>query len=203
MKSSPPFVLFVRIAAALFASLIAHDARADSGFGLTLSVGGFLEFGDEAGTESGLDLWIGTAYFPSIDLDSRDAVPFIASGVQLRTGFLPLLTGPNQASPQLRVGYAFPGGADYYRNETRFDKLTNTRAKVFAIVGYRAAGAFGLDNDDGLRQNEHAVRIGIGAVAPAIPNALDAPMLDGLDLLVDVNFDGSIDRYGMDVVIGF
>jgi hypothetical protein len=168
----------------------------------SLSLGVFFEFGDEAGMAGGFDLWAGASVYPGADGQSARTAPFISPGIQLRTGFIPLLTGPTEICPQVRMGLASLAGVGSPNRDTAFDNLFMPDARLYAIAGYRWALAFGWDNMDGRRKNEEAVRLGLGAVFPAIPNGLDIPMVDGADFFVDINRGGEFDRLGFDLVMG-
>jgi hypothetical protein len=178
-------------------------AAAGDGFAPTVSFGMFFEFGDEAGSSGGFEVWAGGSYYPSVDRDAKQTTSFVSAGLELRTGLIPLLTGPNEISPQLRVGLAFLGGVGYQDNDTEFRNLTLAKAKIYGIAGYRWASGFGFDNMKGKRKSEDAFRFGIGGVIPAFPAAIDFPVPDGADFIVDVNRDGTVDRVGFDVVVGF
>ncbi len=79
----------------------------------TTSIGVFMEFGDEYGTSGGFAFWLGAALYPSVEPRAEQITGFISLGVQARTGFLPLLTGPNEVIPQLRAGLAVLGGTKF------------------------------------------------------------------------------------------
>lgn len=178
-------------------------AHGDDGVAPTVSLGLFFEFGDEAGTSGGFELWAGAAYYPSVDRSARQAAGFVAAGLELRTGLIPVLTGPNEISPQLRVGLAFLGGVGNLGNDSESENLTIARAKIYAIAGYRWVSGFGIDNLDRRRKSEDAFRLGLGVLVPAFPAAIDVPVPDGADVFVDINRDGSFDRLSFDVVLGF
>ena len=60
----------------------------------TASLGFFMEFDDEAGIAGGLTAWLGGCLFPDVEPHARQTTGFVSFGVQLRTGMLPILTGP-------------------------------------------------------------------------------------------------------------
>ncbi len=184
--------------------LATSTAHAASDVVPTVSIGVFFEFGDEAGFAGGFDVWAGAAMYPLLDDPAADgATLMVAAGLQLRTGMIPLLTGPNQISPQLRTGIAWLGGVGHLTRDTEFKNQAFSNAKLYAITGYRWAFEFGLDNLKRKRKDENAFRFGIGSVVPLIPDTLEVPMLNGVDVLGDVNLDGSFDRFGFSVFAGF
>lgn len=194
------FLLLGLVVVASFVHLPA--AQAEDAFAPTVSLGVFFEFGDEYGPTGGLEIWAGAAYYPSVDLDAEQTTGFLAAGLELRTGLIPILTGPNELSPQLRGGVVFLSGigAEGIENET--DNLSLSKAKLYGIIGYRWVSEFGLDNLEGKRKDEDAFRFGAGALFPVI-FAYDIPLIDGAEFFADVNRDGTLDRSGFDVVLGF
>jgi len=182
---------------------IAKRSYADDAVSPTFALGVFFEFGDEKGTAGGIQVWAGGTYYPEIDRDASDSLAFVSLGLQLRTGFMPVLTGPNQISPQLRAGIAIVDAANADNDGLGSRKHPLPLANLYVTAGYRLASELGLDNMDHKRKDEAAFRIGIGATVPWVPAATDAPIPDGGEFLVDINNDGSVDRIGFDMVIGF
>lgn len=180
-------------------------AVADPGVSLTTHLGVFFEFGDEAGFSGGFSLWVGSAIYPDVDPDSEEAAFFLAPGLELRTGFIPFLTGPNEISPQLRLGVAFPGPPEAMPDSISTpENLTFMDVKLAAIVGYRWAFAFGADNPDGRRQDEDAFRFGLSLAGPGLWRFTDrVPVPNMVEGFLDVNLDGSLDRGGFAVGFGF
>jgi hypothetical protein len=193
------------LAAALLPSLLAaNPAHAETRVAPTASGGFFFEFGDEAGFSGGFALWLGASLYPDVRPSKAQTTGFAALGVELRTGPIPLLTGPNQFIPQLRGGIVSLGGEDFIEDDSEFKNLTFPKYKAYGSVGYRWASSFGLDNLDGRRKDEQAFRFGVGLQSLAYLKAIDpVPSPDGLELMLDVNHDGSLDRYGFDVNLGF
>jgi hypothetical protein len=179
--------------------MAADTARADPGVAIEASLGLFVEFGDEAGTSGGFTFWVGRPVYPSVDPSSSGAAFFVSPGVELRTGFIPLLTGPNQISPQLRPGLALLGPRDERRDGLSSPPdLIFPQFKIAGVVGFRWSFAFGLDNPEGRRKTEGAMRLGLDLrsiellriTAPVvIPNVFGGH--------VDVNTDGTFDRSGL------
>jgi hypothetical protein len=173
--------------------------HADAGFAYEASIGLFVEFGDEAGTSGGFTFWAGAPFYPSVDPSQSGAAFFVSPGVELRTGFIPILTGPNQVSPQVRPGLALLGPEDLRRDGfTNPPNLMFPQFKFAGVIGYRWSFAFGLDNLEGRRKTEGAMRFGLDlrsiellrVTAPVvIPNVYGGH--------VDVNTDGSFDRAGL------
>ena len=187
----------------LFAVLCAPPARAETRVAPTASLGLFFEFGDEAGICGGFALWLGASLYPNVRPSDAQTTGFAALGAELRTGLIPLLTGPNQFSPQLRGGLVSLGGEDFVEDDSAFMNLTFPKYKAYGIVGYRWASSFGLDNLKGLRKDEDAFRLGLGFQSVAYLKAIDPyPSPNGLNLMMDINQDGSLDRYGFDVNAG-
>lgn len=202
--SKPPMRPLLPACLAVLSVLCASSpCKAEDAVSPTISLGMFFEFGDEKGTSGGFDVWVGATYYPDLNREASDTVAFASAGVQLRTGLIPVMTGPNQFSPQLRAGLAFVDAPHADEDGLGSTKRPLPKAKVYAIAGYRWAAAFGLDNMDHLRKDEQAFRVGLGAVIPAWPAALDFPIPDGGEFLVDINHDGGVDRVGFDVVVGF
>lgn len=190
----------------IFVSTVAPlEASAETGVAPAATFGMFFEFGDEAGFSGGFALWGGAAIYPDVDPSDDGAAFFVAPGVEFRTGAIPLLTGPNQISPQIRAGLAFLGAPEDRRDSVSSpDDLTFPDLKLAAILGYRWAFEFGLDNREGLRKDENAFRFGLDLSSAGFLRLLDPiPMLNNVGGIVDVNTDGSIDRYGLMVGFGF
>lgn len=170
----------------------------------TASLGFFMEFGDEAGLAGGWSAWLGGCLYPVVEPQGRQTTGFVSFGVQLRTGMLPLLTGPNEVTPQLRAGVAWLGGPDFIKSDSEFQNLTFPRAKLYGRVGYRWAFEFGWDNMDRRRRAEQAIRLGLGFQAPLINKAADLfPVPNGLEFFIDLNRDATLDRFGFDLTLGF
>jgi len=194
----------VAAGALLAFTLWASPARTETRVAPTASAGFFFEFGDEAGFSGGFALWVGASLYPDVHPSEAQTTGFAALGVELRTGPIPLLTGPNQFIPQLRGGLVSLGGEDFVEDDSEFKNLTFPRYKAYGIVGYRWASSFGLDNLDGRRKDEEAFRFGLGLQSLAYLKAIDPfPSPDGLELMMDLNHDGSLDRFGFDVNAGF
>jgi len=184
----------------LSASAWAREARIVP----TASFGLFMEFGDEAGIGGGWALWLGGCLYPSVEPKAQQNTGFLSFGVQLRTGMIPVLSGPTEVTPQLRAGLAFLGGPDFVESDSAFKNLTFPRAKVYGSLGYRWAFEFGWDNMDRRRRAEQALRLGLGFQAPLINKAAGKfPVPSGLELFVDVNRDQTLDRLGFDLTVGF
>lgn len=191
--------------ALLFTAAFPANAAAETGIAPAASLGMFFEFGDEAGFSGGFALWGGATIYPDVDPSSDGAAFFLAPGLEVRTGAIPLLTGPNQISPQLRAGVAFLGPPGERMGGTSSpDGLTFPDLKLSAILGYRWAFEFGLDNLDRRRRNEDAFRLGFDVSSAGLLRLTDPiPVLNMVGGIVDVNTDGSIDRYGFTVGLGF
>lgn len=200
-------VVLAILTCSLGGSGVAHA----KGFGGSVAFGLFFEFGDEYGPAGGLELWMGGTYYPTLeDRRAAQTTPFTSAGLQIRTGFIPLLTGPNEISPQVRAGVAWLAGTSPLTtvwgdrtDRSQSDNLMFPNGRAYGIVGYRHAFAFGFDNLGRKRKDEHALRLGAGTVWLWAPAKLDVAVPDGFDLLVDIDLEGRVDRSGFDVVVGF
>jgi hypothetical protein len=186
-------------------TLLSSDARArEARIVPTAAFGFFMEFGDEAGIAGGWALWLGGCVYPSVEPKAQQTTGFLSFGAQLRTGMIPVLSGPTEVTPQLRAGLAFLGGRDFVERDSTFLNLTFPKARVYGTLGYRWAFAFGWDNMDSRRKDEQALRLGLGFQAPLINKAASKfPVPNGLELFVDVNRDKTLDRLGFDLTVGF
>lgn len=72
-------------------------------------------------------------------------------------------------------------------------------------LGHRKPMIHGLlEVMDGRRRSEHAVRFGVGASSGAVWEATDpVPVPNGLEFILDMNADGSLDRLGAAIFAGF
>lgn len=196
-----------RFATALvvLALTIPASASAETGVAPSAAIGMFFEFGDEAGFSGGFSLWAGATVYPDVDPVDDGAAFFVSPGLEFRTGAIPFLTGPNQVSPQVRMGVALLGSPD--ERDSTFsnpDGLVFPDLKLAAILGYRWAFAFGLDNADGRRRDENAFRVGVDLSSVGFLRLLDPiPMLNAINGTVDINTDGTIDRFGFSAGFGF
>ncbi len=178
------------------------NAVAETGVVPAAHFGVFFEFGDEAELAGGFALWAGAAIFPGADPAEPGTAFFFTPGLELRTGFIPLLTGPNQISPQVRLGMAWQG------NHEDSDESSSTRQmsdlKLQAILGYRWAFEFGLDNLMRDRRDEDAMRFGIDVTSAGLLRLTEPIFVPNvLTGIVDVNRDGSVDRVGFTLGVGF
>ncbi len=180
-------------------------ASAESGPAIapTAGLGMFFEFGDQAGTSGGFALWLGGSVYADVEPNAAQTAGYLSLGVELRTGLLPLLTGPNEITPQLRGGIAFLGGSDFLDSDDPFYNVTFPKSKLYAAVGYRWASAFGWDNMNRRRKNESAFRLGVGAATQVFNAWIDEPFPNTAEFIVDIEEDGAIDRLGASVLIGF
>ena len=71
------------------------------------------------------------------------------------------------------------------------------------MLGYRWAFEFGLDNMDRRRQDEHAFRLGMNLTSSGFLRLIDPfPFFNMVGAIVDLNTDGSVDRYGFQLGFG-
>lgn len=189
------------VVCAVLCALLPSVAQADElSVGPTATLGVFFEFGDEVAFAGGFALWVGASIYPSVEPERDDTAWFIAPGLELRTGLIPFLSGPNQLGPQVRAGVVVLKDPAEVADGERLDIVA---ARLHVSAGYRWASSFGWDNMEGHRKDEHALRLGVGGYAPALWDLTEqTPVPNGLDGALDVNFDGSVDRWGVAVGLG-